>query len=225
MEVYVLYKDKNFIDCKVGGSIIGEECFITWVYGDPEPSQRTRNWEQLTNIGRNHRVPWMCASDFNDISQHSEKIGGRRKDQCKIDQFNKLIEDIQMEDLGFKGQMQTWTNNRRGADWVMERLDRVLVNRAWGSICPQALCVNGLIVRSDHAPLEIIMELNEQRGPRIFRFEEMWFKRVDCFEVIKNAWSREGHIGELGHLKENLTACKSSLTEWSKREFKHNIME
>lgn len=69
-----------------------------------------------------------------------------------------------MEDLGFKGQMQTWKNNLRGNDRVMERLDRVLINRARGMLCPQAQCINRLIVGSDHAPLEIILELEDPGG-------------------------------------------------------------
>lgn len=119
MDVDILFKDKNFIECRVGGRMIGEEFFITWVYGDPNPSNHVRNWEQLNNIGRNHRLPWICVGAFNDISHHGEKIGGGRKEHSKIDRFNTMIEDIQMEDHGFKGQMQTWTNNKRENDRVM----------------------------------------------------------------------------------------------------------
>lgn len=126
-----------------------------------------------------------------------------------------------MEDLGFKGQMQTWTNNRRGTDWVMERLERVLVNRVWGSVCPQAQRLSGLIVGSNQAPLE----LDEQRGKIRFRFEEMWFEHVDCFDIIKNQWSSVGHFGEMDDLKYKLAACKSSLIEQSKREFKNSVKE
>lgn len=119
MDVDILFKDKNFIECRVGGRMIGEEFFITWVYGDPTPSNRVRNWEQLNNIGRNRRLPWICVEAFNDISHHGEKIEGGRKEHSKIDRFNTMIEDIQMEDHGFKGQMQTWTNNKRENDRVM----------------------------------------------------------------------------------------------------------
>lgn len=40
-----------------------------------------------------------------------------------MDAFNSMIEDIQMEDLGAKGQEFTWSNNRRGEEKVYERLD------------------------------------------------------------------------------------------------------
>lgn len=47
--------------------------------------------------------------------------------------FNAMIDDIQMEDIGYKGQMHTWSNNRRGVERILERLDRVLGNRLWCS--------------------------------------------------------------------------------------------
>lgn len=90
----ILEKDKNFIDCKVGGSLIGEDFFITWVYEDPDFSNCIRNWGKLSYIGRNQRASWTCEGDFNDISNHREKVGGRRKEQSKIGRFNSLIEDI-----------------------------------------------------------------------------------------------------------------------------------
>lgn len=56
-------------------------------------------------------------------------------------------------------------------------------------------------LNSDHAPLEIILELKETRWKRKFQFEEMWFERIDCFDIIKNAWCSVGQTRELEDLK------------------------
>lgn len=53
----------------------------------------------------------------------------------------------------------------------------------------------------------------------------MWFERVDCFDIIKTAWGSVGQTRDLETLKQKLAACKISLIEWNKREFKHNVME
>lgn len=87
-------------------------------------------------MGENILDPWACIGDFNDISHHREK--GGRKDQHKIDGFNRMMEDLYLEDIGFKGQMFTWTNNRRGGERIKERLDRVLANQAWCARFPSA---------------------------------------------------------------------------------------
>lgn len=75
--IHVIGKDKNFIDRKMGGTEFGREFFMTCVYGDPVFENRMGNWEQLVGIGRNRTSPWICLGDFNDISHHREKIGGR----------------------------------------------------------------------------------------------------------------------------------------------------
>lgn len=130
-----------------------------------------------------------------------------------------------MEDLGYKGQMQTWSNNRRGTDRVMERLDRVFANRHWSSLFLKAQCFNGPMVGSDHAPIQLVLEYKNHKGNRRFRFEEMWLEQRDCYEVIKQAWETNESAQHLQDIKQKLNACKSSLIHWSKNVFKHNISE
>lgn len=94
---------------------MGKAFYVTWVYGDPDFSNRSWIWETIRDMGTNRTDPWMCIGDFNDITNHSEKVGGRRKDQTKINRFRAF-----MEDLGHKGHMHrhmhTWSNNRRGEE-------------------------------------------------------------------------------------------------------------
>lgn len=78
--------------------------------------------------------------DFNDICQHWGKVEGRRKDQRKIDGVMSLIEDLGLGDIGFKGQMHMWSNNRGRDDQNVERLDRVLANDTWCSSFYKAQC-------------------------------------------------------------------------------------
>lgn len=106
-------KGKEFIDNKVSGDLIGAEFIATWVYGDPNFSRRRQNWDTLGGLGGEQKGNLDMCGRLNDITHHWEKIGGRRKDQCKIDDFNDLIDNLQVEDLSLKGQIHTWYNNRR----------------------------------------------------------------------------------------------------------------
>lgn len=74
-------------------------------------------------MGINRNYVWMCIIDFNDITNHSEKIGGRRNHHVKFNRFRSFMDDIQMEDLVNKVYMHTWSKNRRGEGRIMERLD------------------------------------------------------------------------------------------------------
>lgn len=186
---------------------------------------RLLNWETLRHLGVNRREPWICVGDFNEIASHSKKVGGRRKDQFKIDCFTSLNEDIHMEDMGFKGQMHTWSNNRRGNDRIMERLDRVLANLSWCLKFSKAQCVNGLAIGSDHSPVELILNFCDSKGRRRFRFEQMWLERRECFDIIKGAWESTGSVSSARDLEPKLSACRRALIHWSRSEFKNNVKE
>lgn len=99
---------------------------------------QTNVWNRLRGIGQNRTGPWICLGVFNDICNYWEKVEGRRKDQRKIDSFTSLIHDLEMGDIGYKGQMHTWSNNRVGEHIISERLDRVLANEAWNGLFQRA---------------------------------------------------------------------------------------
>lgn len=107
---------KNIIDSEVQFGSDGRKMWISWIYGDPDFRRRTLNWSRLKVIGQNRTEPWIAFGDFNDICSHGVKMGERRKDQRKINGFTTLLDEIRLGDLGFKGQMHTWSNNRRGED-------------------------------------------------------------------------------------------------------------
>lgn len=95
-----------------------------------------------------------------------------------------------MGDLGFKGQLYTWVNNRSGQDRIVERLDRAMANEAWKKDHPRAQCIHGLVIGSDHAPIHVRFDCADQRGVKNFKIEDMWFENPECMEVISRAWSR-----------------------------------
>lgn len=55
-------------------------------------------------------LPWLCAGDFNEILFHHEKEGGVPKNQACLDRFKEALEDCDLHDLGFAGDVFTWRN-------------------------------------------------------------------------------------------------------------------
>lgn len=47
---------------------------FTSFYGHPEASKRHETWSLLKYIAELDPVPWLCAGDFNEISDLSKKI-------------------------------------------------------------------------------------------------------------------------------------------------------
>lgn len=154
----------NIINSVVMVTEEGEPEFVSWIYGDPDFGRRVHNWNRLRVIGTNRRQTWICMGYFNDISNHCEKIGGSRKNQRKMEALLSMQEDLHLRDMGFKRQMHTWTNNRGGVDYIVERLDRMLANEAWSTTLPRAQCLNDLIIGSDHAPITLVLDHVESKG-------------------------------------------------------------
>lgn len=86
-------------------------------------------------------------------------------------------------------------------------------------------CINGLDIGSDHSPIDLTLDFMEPKGRRKFHFENIWLEKVACREVIHEAWTRGGSTRKMGDLEPKLEACKRSLIDWRKTEFKHNIKE
>lgn len=74
IEVEPLYSCKNFIDTKVKAE--GKSFYITFVYGEPDHTQRQRVWEEIREHVGNRAEPWLLTGDFNEIIDASEKQGG-----------------------------------------------------------------------------------------------------------------------------------------------------
>lgn len=122
----VLYQDRNIIDCKTTLGNHARMIHITWVYGNLIFEQILKNWEPLRRMGRGKNSPWILM-----ISVLTTKKPGVKKKTRYIDAFNSVIHDLRLEDLRYKGQPFTWSNNRKARERVRERLDRALTNAAW----------------------------------------------------------------------------------------------
>lgn len=137
--------------------------------------------------------------------------GGRVHPRVLIEGFNEAVGKRQLMDLGYSGSKFTWERSRGSVRWIQERLDRGLVTQQWKDMFPLAK-VNVLeISTSDHLPLHL--QLNRQmyvpKGYR-FRFENIWLREKDCFNIIQQCWCEHAGI----YIIEKLQMCCFKLEQW-----------
>ena len=58
--------------------IDGINIYMRFVYGDPVLEIRDQVWEHLTCFSTTRTGPWFMIGDFNKITGHNEKEGGRQ---------------------------------------------------------------------------------------------------------------------------------------------------
>lgn len=83
-------------------------------------------------------LTWLCARDFNEILEASEKVGGVRRTQGAMEAFKNKLEFCDLYELGYRGPKFTWWNCRDGNEFIKEKIDRVVANPEWCTMFPMA---------------------------------------------------------------------------------------
>ena len=122
------------------------------LYGDPVASNRKFSWDLIRRVLASFQGPWLVGGDLNEVAHDSELSHGRRRDTYLVDAFRHMLEDCDLEDLGFEGPTFTWRKSS-DPDSVEERLDRCLVNAEWRNYYPNAKVLHLEYWNSDHRPL------------------------------------------------------------------------
>ena len=84
---------------------------FTGFYGEPDTHKRFESWDLLHSLHRRSSLPWLCASDFNEIVKQSEKSDGRLRPHNQMQQFREVLDECGFMDLGFKGFPFTWSKH------------------------------------------------------------------------------------------------------------------
>lgn len=125
--------------------------------------------------------------------------------------FSSTVYDCGLQDLGFLGEQFTWEKFRGTDNWVKERLDRGLATQTWIDMFPDAVVKVIELSTSDHLPL--FLDLNRKvyvQKRKRFRFENVWIREKDCYNLINDCWQEEGHE----NIIDKITRCCIKLEEW-----------
>lgn len=82
-------------------------CYVTLI-----PTLKLTFWEFLSMAIRNKGDIWVCIGDFNKIVSQKEKVRGRMFISTTRSLLKGFIYDVGIIDLGFHGNLFTWSNRR-----------------------------------------------------------------------------------------------------------------
>ncbi|KAI0498287.1 hypothetical protein KFK09_021528 [Dendrobium nobile] len=203
------------------------QCVASFVYAATSRSSRRNLWDQIANFQNICTLPWLVGGDFNTIINPSERVGGLHPNYHSMDDFNDMIMNCNLIDIGFTGNKFTWN---RGHIW--QRLDRVLFNNAWINVFNSTKVVHLSRTLSDHSPLLINVNYNSAGFNSRFRFQNMWLSHESFINVVQNNWSApifpDDSITGMLRLWAKLKRLKMVLNWWNKKVFKNifsNIKE
>ncbi|PKU76305.1 hypothetical protein MA16_Dca019534 [Dendrobium catenatum] len=202
-------------------------CFASFVYAACTRINQLNLWEQLHNFSANINAPWCVGGDFNIISNASERRGGCRPNIRAMEEFNEMINDCNLIDIGFLGSPFTWCRVN-----LYQCLDKFLFNNEWMSQFSASNMEHLSRTLSNHAPLLLNINVNCLTGSFAFRFLNMWLLHDNFKAVIETNWNAlvflDNNISGMLRLWAKLARLKQCLRYWNKNIFKKifsNIIE
>lgn len=105
-----------------------------------------------------HSLPWVVASNFNEVLMGEDKYGGRPVNISRALRFQECMDTCRLIDIDFSKPHFTWSNHRPLTDLIQERIDRVFLNVKWNSIYLEANVRHLERVQSDHCPILVCLE-------------------------------------------------------------------
>ena len=137
-----------------------------------------------------------------------------------MDGFWEVVNACGFKDLGYSGPDFTWCNMQEGENHVYLRLDRALATNDWINYFNGTRVLHLVDSTFDHCAMLIadciaVQPLRKRR----FHFEEMWTKKEECKEIIKNAWEGCLHQGTPKGIVTCLQNYAADLVRWNKSVF------
>ncbi|KAI0519722.1 hypothetical protein KFK09_007181 [Dendrobium nobile] len=136
-KIWIFWKDFVRIDfigdftqalhCNIESSNF--KCVASFVYAATSCSSRKILWDKFVNFHSICTLPWLVGGDFNTIVNPSERVGGLHPIFRSMEDFNDMIMNCNLIDIGFSGNNFTW--NRAN---LWQWLDRVLFNNDWVNV-------------------------------------------------------------------------------------------
>ncbi|KAL2235680.1 UNVERIFIED_CONTAM: hypothetical protein Sindi_1300200 [Sesamum indicum] len=180
MDVHILDLGNQFMHCRVTHRADSESLIITIVYGASEMIDRRSLWNTLEILAREHSdEPWLVGGDFNAVREMNEVCRASGDIRMAMEEFNVGIQEAGLIPLPMQGEWYTWHNCSTNSRSLWKRLDRNLINDRWLARFPSSCCHCLLPRTSDHSPLLLHGDRQNQTGALKPVFREQRRKKGD----------------------------------------------
>jgi hypothetical protein len=221
VNISVMSFNERMIDCYVDCGNTLNSWRATGIYGYSRTNQKNLTCELISDLSRtNMHDNWLLFGDFNLIRNSNEKSGGSSYNNNLITLFNDTLNNCNLVDLGFHGDIYTWTNNQVDENHIKERLDRFFATTNWISMFPRVTNYHLMNYMSDHNPILLVFGTNndfsEDSRPKvqIKRFENGWLQEQACNQIVKETWRQTG-----GDISNKLQSVMERTHNWGKTNY------
>ncbi|XP_026384035.1 uncharacterized protein LOC113279564 [Papaver somniferum] len=170
-------------------------------------------------MGENMNLPWVIIGDFNSTLYSHERQSYSIHPTQSHPIITNTISELGLIDIPFTGSPFTWSNHRDQLNQVRTRLDRALCLPSWMTIFPNEILNNLIPCGSDHAPILLNTNPQNESLSKPFRFYEHWLTNSTCKEEIKKNWVCSKKGTEAFKVTNKLRRVKNGLKIWRIKEY------
>lgn len=200
----------NYIDTEI--TYKGTSFSSLFVYGAPEQSNRQGVWDSLSRLRADRDNPWILMGDFNEITDNSEKAGGRERPESTFNAFRSFLSSCDLFDLKHTGDFLSWRGQRH-SHLVHCRLDRTLVNSSWSDLFPNGRAHYLPFEASDHRPLLTTFDSKQKKKAGIFRYDRRLRNNEEIRVLVEAAWQANSNLP----VANRISSCRKAIVKWSKQ--------
>lgn len=102
-DVQLCSYSRNHIDILISEDNGSNVWRYTRFYREPYADRRSETWNLLRRLGVGNNLSWLVSRDFNEILYSFEKEGGALRDERRMMAFREVLEDCELQDMGFMG--------------------------------------------------------------------------------------------------------------------------
>jgi hypothetical protein len=208
----------NYIDCTIlSDNILWR---ATSIYGFPFNHQKLLTCNLISDLRQTtSNNNWLIFGDFNIVLNSNEKMGGNPVDYNITNNFRSTLDNCNLNDLGYQGNIFTWHNRQEDNHYIQARLDRFCATDDW--IYNFSYYHNTHLLRysSDHCHILLDFSTNNpdrqtQNHHHSKRFEQMWTKDDEIINIITEAWQ-----GQNLNLQKKLETTLDKMHHWGQNKF------
>lgn len=212
INIHIVRTDPQFVLMQVHDRV-GDPFWLAAVYASPNRTLRRILWKEMNAPLLGVMGPWAVVGDFNATMFMDERssINGQSKEGCR--EFHDWFQREGLVDMGFTGQMFTWSRGNEASTFNGARLDRGLCNIDWlEKFKGFEVCILPR-TSSDHSPLLLRTDQSQPRQniEHGFKFKASWLGQQDFLSLIRARWN----MGELMH--NNTSNIAKDLIDWNNR--------
>jgi hypothetical protein len=125
LNVDIKLSDLNYIDIFISTPDNPHFWRATGLYGYPQTQNKYLTCQLINDLScTNICSKWLLFGDLNLVLNNEEKLGGNPLDPNLTTSFRNTLSHCDLQDLGYTGNIFTWTNKHQGDNLIQCRLDR-----------------------------------------------------------------------------------------------------